>query len=143
MKAPRAVSFQCDFAAIGKGRARSTRSGRHYTPAKTAAFEAAVGFAARAAMAGQPPMVSPVSVEIRVLLPMPKSWSRARTAAANGRPHTAKPDADNIAKAILDGCNGIVWADDAQAFDLRVIKRWAPLPRFSVHVTEEVIPDGL
>jgi len=33
-----------------------------------------------------------------------------------------KPDADNVAKAVLDACNGILWLDDNQVVDLRVLK---------------------
>jgi Holliday junction resolvase RusA-like endonuclease len=39
---------------------------------------------------------------------------------------TPRPDVDNYAKAVLDGCNGIVWGDDTQVIHLRITKRWAP-----------------
>jgi len=35
---------------------------------------------------------------------------------------TISPDCDNIAKAILDAMTGIVWKDDRQVLDLRIIK---------------------
>lgn len=31
-------------------------------------------------------------------------------------------DIDNLAKGILDACNGILWLDDAQIVDLHIIK---------------------
>ena len=40
------------------------------------------------------------------------------------RPHTQKPDADNLAKAIADGLNRIAWADDSQVYELAVRKVW-------------------
>jgi Holliday junction resolvase RusA-like endonuclease len=36
-----------------------------------------------------------------------------------------KPDVDNYAKAVLDGCNGILWADDSQIVALSVSKQWS------------------
>lgn len=36
-----------------------------------------------------------------------------------------KPDVDNYAKAILDACNGILWADDSQIIDLKCSKQWS------------------
>jgi len=41
-------------------------------------------------------------------------------------PHTAKPDADNVAKAVLDALSDW-WGDDAQVADLNVSKRVAAL----------------
>jgi Holliday junction resolvase RusA-like endonuclease len=32
-------------------------------------------------------------------------------------------DLDNLSKAILDACNGIVWVDDKQIIDLHLTKR--------------------
>ena len=35
-----------------------------------------------------------------------------------------KPDADNIAKIVLDSLNKIAYEDDKQVVELTVIKRW-------------------
>jgi Holliday junction resolvase RusA-like endonuclease len=41
-------------------------------------------------------------------------------------PHTAKPDADNLAKAVLDVCTDLgIWRDDSQITLLRVGKLYA------------------
>ncbi len=37
-----------------------------------------------------------------------------------------KPDADNLAKLVLDGMNGVLIADDAQITTLIIKKRWSP-----------------
>ena len=39
-------------------------------------------------------------------------------------PDRRKRDIDNLSKAVLDGCNGILWDDDTQINDLRLIKRY-------------------
>nr|DAQ86101.1 MAG TPA: Endodeoxyribonuclease RusA [Caudoviricetes sp.] len=46
------------------------------------------------------------------------------------------PDADNIAKAVLDGLNGVVYADDKQIVELKVIKAYAEVPRVEVTIEE-------
>ena len=43
---------------------------------------------------------------------------------------TARPDADNYLKAI-DAFNGIVWRDDAQVVDARVVKVRSGQPRIA------------
>ena len=42
------------------------------------------------------------------------------------RRHLAKPDVDNLAKAVMDACTAMrVWEDDDQVTRLVVIRRWA------------------
>ncbi len=38
------------------------------------------------------------------------------------RKNKRKCDLDNLSKAVLDACNGIVWEDDRQIIDLRITK---------------------
>ncbi|BEV47331.1 RusA family crossover junction endodeoxyribonuclease [Afipia carboxidovorans] len=99
----------------GKGRPRFNGRSGVYTPAKTAAYESMVGVLARASMRGKPVLTGPLHIDLRAVIPIPKSWSKAlRDAAITGdiRP-TSKPDIDNIIKAVSDGMNKIVYADDA------------------------------
>ena len=115
----------------GKQRARSTKSGHHFTPKKTVHYEAAIREAAIAAMRREvwdiaTLAVAPVKVSIVAAFEMPKSWSEKKRLEMFGNPHTQKPDGDNIAKAVCDGLNGAcIWHDDAQVSDLSIIKRWA------------------
>lgn len=53
-------------------------------------------------------------------LPMPKSWSMKKRAEMRGQLHRAKPDRDNIDKAILDA----LFADDSGIASGRLEKRW-------------------
>ena len=57
---------------------------------------------------------------------IPKSYSKKRVQAIRDglEKPTKKPDADNIAKIILDSLNGIAYKDDSQIVELRVIKRY-------------------
>ena len=112
---------------VGKGRARSTRDGHHYTPATTRAWEAGARVEALVAMRRAElfePMAGPMDVTVTAVFEPPKSWSKANRADAIGRHYIVKPDVDNIAKAAMDACNGIVWIDDCQVCELSASKRY-------------------
>jgi Holliday junction resolvase RusA-like endonuclease len=49
---------------------------------------------------------------------------------------TKKPDADNIAKIILDALNGVAYTDDTQVINLLVQKRYGEAPEVKVEITE-------
>lgn len=133
------ISFVVPGQPQAKGRPRlSTRGGfaRAYTPAKTVAYEGLIALSGQEAMAGRAPMDGPVSVAITATFQIPKSWSkRQRAAAETGHlAHTGKPDLDNIAKAVGDGLNGIVWADDSQVARLTMDKRYGAAPGLCIAV---------
>ena len=103
------ITITIDGQPGAKGRARITRSGIAYTPAKTRAFESHGRMAAQIVMDGREPLAGAVTATISAVLPVPKSWAKRKIAdalAGRLRP-TSKPDADNYAKAALDACNGI------------------------------------
>jgi Holliday junction resolvase RusA-like endonuclease len=49
---------------------------------------------------------------------------------------TTKPDADKLARAILDSLTGVCWRDDAQVVDLRARKVYGLVDMAQVVVTE-------
>lgn len=114
--------------AKGKQRPRaSTVNGRArlYTPKQTQDEEYTVASLAYQQI-GQPLLEAALDVEIYITVRPPKSWSNKKRAAAlaqETRP-TSKPDLDNVAKLYLDALNGIVWVDDKQIAELKVVKRW-------------------
>lgn len=129
------LTFIIDGPPVPKGRPRVTRRGT-YTPAKSASYETAVGWIAKAQMRGTPPLTGPLKVIIEAELPIPKSWSKTKKEAAERQEiqPTSKPDADNLAKSVLDGLEGIAFEDDAQIVRLEVIKRYAITPKATVHL---------
>lgn len=135
-----AVYFVIDGPAVGKGRPRvSTIAGRPrmYTPAKTVAWERLVAEAAGNAMGNLLPSPHPWSVRIVIFAPIPASWSRKRQEAAKrGEEVPGKPDLDNVAKAVLDACNGVLYEDDKQVCRLRVEKAYSTDPRTEVYAHE-------
>jgi Holliday junction resolvase RusA-like endonuclease len=119
----------------GKGRARFG-NGRAYTPAKTVAYEGLIALAGQQAMGNRALIEAPIYLMVDAFFPIPKSWPKARKQAATSSLvwHVAKPDADNILKAVGDGLNGVVWKDDTQIAFAKITKQYAEVPRLQVIV---------
>ena len=81
------------------------KGGQAYTPARIKAWQDTVGWAAREAMAGQEPFEGSLYAELTFI-----------------RGDKRRVDLDNLSKAVLDGCNKIVWVDDQQVFTLFLSK---------------------
>ena len=112
----------------GKG---SVRVGRHgaYKDAATESYMRGCILSLRAARTG-PMIASPCAIDIVAYLRRPARLvpnPRARTpqAPAWAFPAPTKPDADNVAKAILDALTqaGVI-SDDCRCVDLRVRKMY-------------------
>jgi Holliday junction resolvase RusA-like endonuclease len=134
------VEFSIPGQPVAKGRPRFVQRGAHvgtYTPVKTASYENLVKLSAAEAMRGLEPSARPVALQVTLNLQIPASWSKKRraAAAAGAIRATKKPDADNVLKGIKDGCNGIVWADDAQVVRIVLEKRYSETPGAVVHVS--------
>jgi len=126
---------------VPKGRPKFARRGKGvvaYTPAKTAAYETLVQHVAAAAMVGRAPTARPVKLVVNLAMQVPASWSKKRRAMAIAGEirATKKPDADNVLKGLKDGCNGIVWNDDAQVICIELWKAYDQNPRATVAVIE-------
>jgi Holliday junction resolvase RusA-like endonuclease len=138
------VHFQVEGIPIGKGRPRFRRTKNFvqtYTDSKTAAWEETIKTVAKSAMGDTPPLESPVSVFVYFGLPVPSSYSKKRTTAClEGREAPSKkPDLDNMAKAVLDAMNGVVFKDDSQIINLHLKKVYSIEVGVNVLVKEEVL----
>lgn len=125
---------------LGKGRARSTRSGRHYTPAATRANEASMGWYLAQAWGGKPLLDEPLRLELTIHVEVPASWykkKRALALAGEIMP-TSKPDLDNVVKSIADAGNGVVWRDDALIVQLGVDLWYAEAPSLLVRICRPI-----
>ena len=122
---------------VPAARPRVTRRGT-YIPKRCRDYQALV----RSAFtdAGGTRFDGPVAVRVDIYRALPKS----RPKRVTSEPDTFKPDADNIAKNILDALNpskdhpdGLAWADDGQVVDLHVVKhpRTRDLERVVVRVS--------
>lgn len=141
MTEPRKCDFVVEASPVGKGRPRAFRVGtgvRMHTPPKTKAYEQTIAFAARLAMRGNPLLEGPVSAVMTFSLPIPASWShrKAQDARLGLTLPSVAPDLDNLAKAVLDGCNGVVFEDDKQVVKLCLTKHYADKGRVAVSFEE-------
>jgi len=68
-------------------------------------------------------------------LPMPKSWSRKKQLAMNGKPHQAKPDLDNLLKALSDA----VYNDDAHIWHYKELtKLWSICGHIAISTDDNI-----
>jgi Holliday junction resolvase RusA-like endonuclease len=128
------LTFTVPGQPIGKGRPRVRIIKKKkpipvmYSPPKTVKYEALV----RACFLEKyGKRFEPISVPFRAYITaefeIPKSYTKKKTSdCENGYILPAKkPDADNIAKIILDACNKVVFVDDALCTCLYVRKTYA------------------
>lgn len=82
-----------------------------------------------------------VEVQIVALFACPRShW---RSVPLPRRPKRGRPDIENLAKAVMDAANGVLWIDDSQVVRLSVEKLYAAqgeAPRMVVRVREHPVP---
>jgi Holliday junction resolvase RusA-like endonuclease len=138
------VTFMVEGTPVPKGRPRFARRGKFvstYSPKTTVDYETKVSEAAQIAMGSSEPLETPVGAYIYITLPIPASYSKKRTQAClsgEERP-TKKSDIDNFCKAVFDGMNGIVFADDSQIVSLHSTKVYGTVGMVEVMVKEELI----
>lgn len=133
------LAFSLNGEPRGKGRPRVDTRGafpRIHTDSKTAKYERSVAKAAMAQMVGRAPLQGPLSVSLRFRMPIAKSATkRAKAAMAAGEiAHQGRPDLDNMAKAIFDALNGVVFVDDSQIVRSFCTKLYAEQPGVDVRV---------
>lgn len=126
---------------VGKGRPRFSKHGKLikvYTPEKTADYEELVRLSYME-QAGNIRFEKdiPLKVDIKAFFPIPKSISKKKAELIRSGVvrHTHRPDADNIAKAVLDALNGLTFHDDAQICELTVVKLYSDSPATEIVIT--------
>lgn len=103
---------------FGNGRAYEAKNDTEYKKAVREAYIASGG-----PFFGE----SPVSLCVHVFRSLPKTTPKKVLSAQD----VQKPDADNIAKAVLDALNGVAYGDDSQVVSLTVRKH--PRTRIQEH----------
>lgn len=123
---------------VPKGRPRFTRTGRAYTPAKTAKYESDGKLQAKIKWGNQPLVDRPIACVVSARLPIPKSWSkRKKEAAGSGQlPHVSRPDLDNYIKIALDILNETVIRDDSIVVSLSAEKKYSDDPCLVIKLLE-------
>lgn len=118
------VQFNIPGQPQGKARARTLKSGRSYTPAKTVQYENLVKECYSKTNTEKWFDKEPLCVQIIAHYPVPKSTTKKdrQLIAEHKLLPTKKPDTDNIAKIVCDALNGVAYGDDAQIVRLLVTK---------------------
>lgn len=134
------IEFTIQTEPVAKARARAGAGGRFYTPKKTSDYEAIVALQAKIAMEGRAPIDSACCLSLVFHIPIPKSWSQKKqySALLGTVLPTSKPDLDNLIKAVKDGLNGIVWADDSQVVRVVAEKKYGDNPKVKCCVSDEI-----
>ncbi|NBW16894.1 MAG: RusA family crossover junction endodeoxyribonuclease [Caulobacteraceae bacterium] len=119
------ISFTVPGEPVAQPRVKAVNQGgftRVYTPATAKPYKEAVRMVAMGHWR-IPPASGPVIMHIDFLFARPKSITWKRRAMPR-RPHTKKPDLDNLAKAVLDALNGLLFFDDSQVVRLVLNKSY-------------------
>ena len=95
-----------------------------YTPATAKAWKGLVASAAKPFLSAAP-IEGPLSLSLSFRFARPKSHFTSKGALTKSarETHTTKPDADNLAKAVMDALTDVgLWRDDTQITQLSVEK---------------------
>lgn len=131
--------FEVPGLPIAKSRPRFNRkTGRTWTPPKTANYESLVSLAYKEVYPDVIPAGEPIRLTVIAYFPVPKSTSKKRLALmlANLIHHTKRPDVDNVLKSVQDGLNKVAFMDDSQIWSLCAEKRYSEYPRVEVIIEE-------
>lgn len=132
------ISFIVQGQPVAKGRPRVC--GHHtFTPKKTKDYEELVKYS-YIAEHGKTKLDGALKMTIIAYFKIPKSDNKATKLlkADNVIRPISRPDADNVAKSITDGLNGVAYDDDSQIVELYIRKLYSFDPM--VEVVIEVIP---
>jgi Holliday junction resolvase RusA-like endonuclease len=122
----------------GKGRPRLSKHGT-YTPQKTKDYEELVKLVfVNKYNVNTRPTDKPLKAKIRAYFKIPTSISKPQKNKLKNQPYPHKPDADNIAKIILDSLNGLAFVDDNQVVFLEVEKWYTESEEKVILEIEEV-----
>lgn len=117
---------------MAQGRPRAAKMGkgvRLYDPPKSKIYKEIVKRISEGHMRRNDlkPFTEALRVDLEFYFMPPKSYSRKRiNAIYEGEElYTKKPDADNLAKAVTDAMNGVVYNDDAQITVMTISKDYS------------------
>jgi len=131
------AKFTIPGRAIPKARPRVTRAGYAYTPRTTQQFEQMVRIAYYNQCGNfEFPKGAPLVMNIEFCFEPPKSWPKQKREKAIQRKKypTARPDLDNLWKAVADALNGIAYNDDSQIVAITCRKVYGEKFRSNVQI---------
>jgi Holliday junction resolvase RusA-like endonuclease len=132
--------FEIETKARGKERPRvNTMTKQAYTPHKTKNYEDLIKYMFLHKYGVKTkPSEKEIALKIIATFEPPKSLSKKkRQELIDGEfGYLHKPDTDNIAKAVLDALNKVVYKDDNQVANLLVIKKYGATDKVEIEIKE-------
>lgn len=126
------ITFFVDGKPQGKGR---PRFGKHsvYTPKTTINYEKHIAECYTGDM-----LQGSLFCDITAFFAIPKSYTKKQKEDIKKGilTPTKKPDADNIAKIVMDALNGVAYEDDKQVIELRVSKLYSEKEGLEITIGE-------
>lgn len=145
------VVLNVDHAPFGKARVNwapgQAHRGGAFVDAKTKGALAAIRDAWRESKATMWPRGTPISLTVSCRFTRPGGHFRSdglslsKSGLEAGRFVQKKPDADNVAKTVMDALNTYAYHDDAQVVHLAIVKTWVNGPGAMI-ITLEEVADG-
>ena len=98
----------------------------NYTPKSDPVNTFKAAIQTEAAVRFDGPMLGAVDLDLVFFMPRPKAHYSSSGEIKETAPafRSSKPDADNLAKSVMDALKDIAWKDDAQVVHLSVAKRY-------------------
>jgi Holliday junction resolvase RusA-like endonuclease len=123
----------------GKERPRISKSGGVYTPARTKAYENLIKGCYTEQCSGISFGSKSIRMSVKAYVPPLSRFRKAeKLAALSGEiKPTAKPDADNILKAVLDALNGLAYDDDRYIYKLEIEREYSENPRLEIDINDD------
>lgn len=83
-------------------------------------------------------VTGPVEMTVTAYFPIPKAVSKKKRKQMEEERdwHIKRPDIDNVVKAVMDGCTGVAYRDDAAVSALYAEKLYSAIPRVKVVLEE-------
>lgn len=126
------IEFEIDGVAAPQLRPRATRTAKGiklYDPPKSKVYKNTVKLISQSYMKRNhlQPLTGALEVNLEFYFKPPSSYTKKRLNAIHKGEelYIKKPDADNLAKAVTDAMNNIVYHDDAQITIMTISKDYA------------------
>ena len=121
---------------VAKQRARVTRRGITFTPAKTLNYETYVRELFAMQYPAFEPLTGPIMLKLWAYFPIPKGTSKRTRELMEGGiiRRDKRPDYDNISKAVSDALNGLAYGDDGQIASASIEKLYSERPRLEIEL---------
>ncbi len=129
----------------GQPRVKAFKRGNHagvYDPGTADNWKRIVAYQVKEDWSGEA-FTGPVAVALNFVMPRPKGHYRTSKHLVEGEAlkhsapsmHTSRPDADNLAKAVLDALTNLqVWKDDSQVAQLNITKCYGEIAGCKIEV---------